>query len=150
VSTPAPPLTHTVERESGPYDIKMTYGLEMDLRRLLPDPGTAMQLAMTDVFTQDYLVRRCLTKSAKMIRNDEDLIPVEDVDISTDDADALIMWVLEHQLYFFTKRARGVSELAARQKAELQQSRSTIGSEPSPSTTPSAGPSDVSKETLTT
>lgn len=149
MSNDKPPLTHTVLRDSGEYEIKMTYGLEMDLRRLLPDPSVAMTLAMSDVFTQDYLIRRCLTPTTKMIRNDEDLIPAEDVDIDTEQANELLLWILEHQLYFFVKRARGIQALAARQKAEVPPNLSTIGSEDSASTTPSAGPSTVSKETST-
>ena len=145
-----PPLTITVLRESGPFEVKMTYGLEMDLRRMLPDPSTAMQLSMVDSETQDYVVRRCLTESKKMIRELDDLIPVEDVDIDTEDADSLILWALEHQLYFFAKRAKGVMTLAARQQTKAPSLPTIDGSEDSLSKTPSAGPSESSKETSPT
>lgn len=145
-----PDLTITVKRDDGDYEIKMTYGLEMDLRRVMPDPSAAMSLAMLDSETQDFIIRRCLTDKKKAIRSDEELIPVEEVDIDTEAGDAIILWALEHQLYFFAKRARGMVELAARQKAKIPQHLSTDGSKDSPSKTPSAGPSDASKETSET
>jgi hypothetical protein len=144
-----PDLTLTVIRDGEPYTIKMTYGLEMDIRRVMPDPSTAAQLAMVDPHTQDYVVRRCLTDLKKTVHDDAELVQAEDVDIDTEDADRIVLWALEHQLYFFGKRARGVMTLAARQQTKLPPHLTTDGSEDSPLKTPSAGPSESSKETST-
>lgn len=145
-----PELTISVMRGSEPYEVKMTYGLEMDLRRVLPDPSSAISLSMMDADTQDYVIRRCLTEKRTAITDVAQLIPVEEVDISTEDGDRLILWALEHQLYFFAKRAQGMMALAARQQTKVPQHLSNTGSETSPSETPSAGPSDASKETSET
>lgn len=145
-----PDLKITVMDGDTEREIKMSYGLEMDIRRIIPDPATGLQLALSDQFTQDYIIRRCLTDSKKMIVNMEDLIAVEEVGISTEDGDRLIMWALEHQLYFFAKRASDMGSLASKQMITIPQLPSSDGSKDSPSTTPSAGPSESSKETSTT
>lgn len=142
-----PPLTLTVERDAGPFEIKMTYGLEMDLRRMLPDPASVMTLILNDQFTQDYVIRRCLTESKKMLRSIDDLISEELVDISSEDGEAILMWAAEHQLYFFMSRVERFQQLAARPEMKTLLDRSKIGLPDSPSMTPSAGPSESSKET---
>lgn len=119
--------------------IKMTYGHEMDLRRLLPDPTTAMQLVMNDPFTQDYVVRRCLSPVKKMFEDLKEVPEVEDDDQpSTDDVERILLWAVSHVLYFFMKRATAMGELAAQyQMTPLNPSKT--GSESSASTTPSVG-----------
>jgi hypothetical protein len=136
-----PALDITVKLNGEDKTIKMVYGMEMDIRRLLPNPTDAMQLALMDQFTQDYLVRRVLTDSKKMISNVDALIPAEDVDISTEDVERIIQWVLDHLLYFFAKRTAGMAQLGVRFKQQLP-SLFKNGSESSPSETPSAGPSE--------
>lgn len=136
-ATPRPALSITL---STGEEIKMVYGLEMDLRRMLPDPQSAMQLVMSDAFTQDYIVRRCLTPVKKMVLQQEELIGFDNVEITSEDVEALLRWVVEHTLYFFMKRATAMAEVASMFKMD-QTPPSTTGSEGSPSSTPSAGPS---------
>jgi hypothetical protein len=137
-----PPLT--IDLPSVEKTVKMVYGLEMDIRRLLPDPQSAMQLIMNDPYTQDYIIRRCLTDSKKMVLQQDELISFDDVNIDSEDAEKLLAWVTEHTLYFFVKRATGMANLAA--KFGMGQSKpSTPGSVDSPSPMPSVGPSDASK-----
>lgn len=133
---PRPPLTITV----GDQEIKMTYGLEMDLRRMLPDPGATLVLIQTDPTTQDYLVRRVLTPKKGQVLDLKELIPDEEVDISSDDVENILSWVAEHSLYFFVKRASEMAKLAGTYKLDRPKP-SSGGSEDSASTTPSAGPS---------
>lgn len=122
--------------------IKMTYGLEMDLRRMLPDPAIAIQLALNDPFTQDYVVRRCLTKINKMIEDPKtELIAEVNEDLTVDDTEKMVMWAVEHVLYFFAKRAAAMTEMGNRFQVVLP-SQSPLGSTNSPSTTPSVGPTD--------
>jgi len=131
-----PPLTITV----GDEVIKMTYGLEMDIRRMLPDPITALQMVRDDPFTQDYITRRVLTPAKRMIINRDELIDMETLDISSDDVEAVLIWATEHALYFFVKRTLEMAKLGVRYKQALP-TPSTGGSEDSDTTTPSAGPS---------
>lgn len=119
----------------------MTYGLEMDIRRMLPDPETAVQLVQSDPYTQDYLVRRVLTPKKAMISNIDELVTMEDANITTDEVEAVLMWVTEHSLYFFIKRALAMQALGVQYQAVLPKP-SPAGSEDSPSTTPTAGPSE--------
>jgi len=126
---------------SGGKEVKMTYGLEMDLRRLLPNAEATLQLIMHDPYTQDYIVRRCLTDAKKLILKEEDLIPANEVELSSDDVEKLLMWATEHVLYFFVTRANSMSALGARYQKALpdQPTPSETGSETSASMTPSAG-----------
>ena len=108
-----PPLIFEFN-ESGHEPIKMTYGLEMDLRRVLPDPRTAVQLVLYDNFTQDYIIRRCLTAKKQLITDLDDLIPADEVEVTSEEADGLLKWALEHALYFFASRTAGVADLTVR------------------------------------
>jgi hypothetical protein len=122
--------------------IKMTYGLEMDIRRMLPDPGTAMELALSDPVTQDYIIRRCLTPVNKMVTDFKDLVPEDEVTIDADERDALLMWAVEHALYFFAKRTLGLARLTQKigqALPNLQPQPLPIGSNDSASLNPSAG-----------
>lgn len=144
-----PPLTITFSPESETDPIKMTYGLEMDLRRLLPDPQTAMQLILSDTFTQDYVIRRCLTPLRKIVTDEKEMIPTDDVKLTSDDVDALLRWALAHAMYFFVKRATDLAEMGTQFKVNLPialQAPSTNGSSDSTLTMPSAGDSESSKE----
>lgn len=134
---PRPPLTIEVNGET----IKMTYGLEMDLRRMLPDPLSALTLIRDDVYTQDYLVRRVLTPAKKIITDPAELVSMEDTDISSDEVENILTWVTEHALYFFVKRTLELAKLGVQYKQALPMP-STSGSEDSTTTTPSAGPSE--------
>lgn len=121
--------------------IKMTYGLEMDLRRMLPDPTSALTLVQSDPTTQDYLVRRVLTDQKGLITDLDQLIPSAEVDISSDDVEAILSWVLEHVLYFFVKRATETGKIGQKYLVALPKP-TPDGSGNSASTTPSAGPSE--------
>ena len=137
VLPPRPPLTITV----GEREIKMTYGLEMDIRRMLPDPVSALKLVQSDFFTQDYIVRRVMTDVKKTIFDPNELISMDDLEIESEDVERVLGWATEHALYFFMKRALEMSKLGVQYQQALP-TPSTAGSETSPSTTPSAGPSE--------
>jgi hypothetical protein len=124
-SDPAPtapmtlPTRPELSIEVGGKSYKMTYGLEMDIRRLLPDPATALTLIQTDPYTQDYIVRRVLTESNKIINDPADLIAIEEVGIDSDETEMVLMWATEHALYFFVKRTLGMANLGVRYQQAL-------------------------------
>ena len=134
---PRPPLTIDV----GGVTHKMTYGLEMDLRRLLPDPQSTVELIMADPFTQDYVLRRVLTPVNKIITNPDDLISTEEVELAPDEVDEVLSWAASHAIYFFAKRTDSLAQLGVRLGSALPKP-SKDGSENSASTTPSAGLSE--------
>jgi len=127
-------------------DIKMTYGLEMDLRKLLPNAQTTLQLVMHDPYTQDYIVRRCLTPSAKSIKDEASLIDADEVKIPSEEIERLLMWATDHVLYFFVTRANSMGQLGVRYQtlvpAVPEPTASETGSETSAMQTPSAGPTE--------
>jgi len=133
VAPPAPPLKITL----GDKVFKMTYGLEMDIRRMLPDPVSALQLVQSDPYTQDYLIRRVLTEKNAMLKM-EDLIDIESVTLTSEEVEQTLSWVVEHALYFFVKRALAMEALGATYQSVLP-TPSKDGSQASPSMTPSAG-----------
>lgn len=142
----APPLTFKFPDEIDRPSIKMTYGLEMDIRRMLPDPQTAMSLLLGDPVTQDYIIRRCLTDKKKIITDWNDLVGEDQLeDLSPDLRDDILMWAARHSLFFFAKRTRGVANLGV----DLQNLLPTLLPQPSPtgskdstSSKPSDGPTD--------
>lgn len=144
-----PSLLFTFPEGSERKPIKMTYGLEMDIRRMLPDPQIAMELILADPVTQDYVLRRCLTDKNKMITNFDDLIPMEQFeDLDFETREKLLMWAAEHAMYFFAKRTTGVATLGVHlQKLlpSLLPPHILDGLKASPLETPSVGPSEPPK-----
>jgi hypothetical protein len=131
---PRPPLTITV----GDKTYKMTYGLEMDLRRLLPDLASALTLIATDAYIQDYVLRRVLTDKNQIITDPNLLIMQDEVTLDSEEIEQVLSWATEHALYFFMRRTLEVGKLGVRYQSALQMP-SKDGSETSASTTPSAG-----------
>lgn len=134
---PRPPLSIEV----GGQSYKMTYGMEMDLRRLLPDPSATIELIMADPFTQDYVLRRVLTPVNKIVTNPDELISAEEIELSPDEVEEVLSWAAAHALYFFAKRTASMAQLGVQFQSALPKP-SKNGSEDSASTTPSAGPSE--------
>lgn len=121
------------------YQVKMSYGLLMDLQRLLPSPEQAMMLVMTDAYTQDYVIRRVMTDSKGTIMKMEDLAPSESFDLEPAQVEGILTWVVQHILHFFALRAASLSKVGENYKTALP-SLFTTGSPDSASETPSAGP----------
>jgi hypothetical protein len=142
----APKLLFEFPDESGREPIKMTYGLEMDIRRWLPDPGTATELLLADPVTQDYIIRRCLTIKNKMITDMADLVDEESVDLDMDTRENLLLWAGAHALYFFAKRTLGLAKLGVQLNALMPANRlptpTSSGSSDSASSNPSVGASE--------
>lgn len=138
--TPVPrPELHLILPNMAP--VKMSYGLLMDLQRLLPNPQAALELAMTDPYTQDYVVRRVMTPTNATITKMEDLIGAEQITLEPEQIENLLTWVVEHVLHFFVQRASKLAKAGENFKTHLP-SLFTLGSEDSPLKTPSAGPSE--------
>ena len=112
---PRPSLTIKVNGR----EIKMVYGLEMDLRRMLPDPSATLNLIQSDPFTQDYIVRRVLTDKKGMVTDLNDLVNMDDVDLDPEQVEEILTWAAEHALYFFVKRTLQLAELGVRYQRAL-------------------------------
>lgn len=134
-----PPLTLRVQCEDGSEKtIKLTYGMHQDLQRLVGDPTSLIETVTSDPYTRDYVVRRCLTPSKKIItKPEEELIPADEVPIDDpDEIDKIVQWVAGHMLYFFATSAGGLKQLGAAFKAAigvLPETETT--DQPAPSTT---------------
>lgn len=139
IADPLPPRPALSIEIAGREPIKMTYGLEMDIRRMLPDPLTALQLIRDDPYTQDYIVRRVLTPLKRIVTDPAELVDMEQVDIDSEDVERILTWATEHALYFFVKRTLELAKLGVQYNQALPKP-SSDGSEDSASTTPSAGP----------
>jgi hypothetical protein len=128
------------------YQVKMSYGLLMDLQRLLSTPEAAMTLVLTDPYTQDYVVRRVMTPSKATIMKMEDLVEADSFDLEPEQVERILTWVVQHILHFFAQRAAMLAKTGERFKTALP-SLFTTGSANSTSETPSAGPSEPLKTT---
>ena len=125
-------------------EIKWTYGLSNDIQRLVPDAGAAIGDITSQPYIRDYIVRRALTDKKGFVEKEEDLISPDEIDdLDPDEVAKILDWASEHLLYFFGNSAGSMSRLAKQFSALLQPlNPSSTGSDPSPSTTPSAGPSE--------
>lgn len=119
-----PELTHT----AGETEIRWTYGLQLDLQRLMPDSDTVMMSLMGDTFTRDYVLRRALTPIKKSVTSHEELVPIEDIELDPDQILALLNWVAEHMLYFFVTTANNLVTVGAEFKGSLPSLHSKDGS----------------------
>lgn len=139
-----PPLTF----EINDIKIKMTYGLQMDLQRLVPDATQAVDLIMEDPYLRDFVLRRALTNSPKSIKEEDNLIKPEELEeLDPDHLIDLLDWITGHLMYFFVKSASNLARHGADMKEVLDRlTPSQTGSTPSASETPPAGPSELSKE----
>jgi hypothetical protein len=134
-----PPLSVTVQLDDGQEKtIKLTYGMHQDLQRLVPDPASLLETIMSDPYTRDYVIRRCLTPLKKIVtKPEEELVPAEEIEISDpDQIDKILQWAAGHLLYFFATSAGGLKQLGEAFKAafgniptEDQPAPSTTGSE---------------------
>lgn len=114
--------------KAGETEVRWTYGLQLDLQRLVPDAESMIESIMTDTFTKDYIVRRALTPLKKSITEPKDLVSVEDVDLDPDQILDLIDWVSAHLLHFFINSAKNLAARGAEFKANLPSTPSTDGS----------------------
>lgn len=134
-----PPLTIKV----GDQTIKMTYGLQMDLQKMIPDSGQIVAMLTDDPFIRDIVIRRVLTPADHPVTDDDSLIGADKIEIDADTALAILDWVSEHLLYFFVKSAGQAARLANGYKDQMGQlQHSMSGTADSTSTEPSAGPSE--------
>lgn len=134
-----PPL----EFQINDMKIKWTYGLQIDIQRMIPDAPQVITLLTTDPYLRDFVVRRALTNSGKSITAEDELIAAEAIDSDPDAILDLLDWISGHLMYFFTKSARSAARLGTEHRDELTRLMpSLIGSEDSASTTPVAGPSE--------
>ena len=138
---PRPPLRFKIDDDKS---IKMTYGLLMDLQRLLPDATQALALVLSDPYTKDYVVRRVMTPFNGTVTDIDKLIPSEEIDLIPEQVEAILDWVVQHVLHFFAQRAGNIASAGKMFQTALP-SLFTNGSQPSAGMTPSAGPSESPK-----
>ena len=106
MSETVPTVSDTIEVAGKSY--KMTYGLMMDLQRVIPNGEEAVVLVMTDSFIRDYIVRRVLTDKKGTVASETELILSEEIDLSMDEVNSILDWAVAHLLHFFVKSAMGL------------------------------------------
>lgn len=127
----------------GGTEVKMTYGLQLDLQRYMSDPTQVISMLTSDPYLRDWVIRRALTPATKSIVEEADLIKPEDITLDPDECLALLDWCAEHVTYFLGKSASSAAHLGKNYQELLGPLMpSTTGSASSPSTTPSAGLSE--------
>jgi hypothetical protein len=127
-----PPLSCTVKLEEGAeYTVKLSYGLFNDLQRTVPDAAAVVDTMLSDPYTRDYIVRRCMTPIKKMVKDIEtELLPVDEIGVDDpDEIDKLLQWVTGHLLYFFAISAGGLKQLSEQFKAAVPSAPSSSGSQ---------------------
>lgn len=123
-----PSLTFKVEDT----ELRWTYGLQLDIQRIVPDAENTISSILSDPYTRDYLIRRALTPVKASVTDEKNLVQIEDIDLDPDQVLSLLEWISGHLLYFFLKSAKSLSAQGAEFKAGLPQTLSapsTAGSE---------------------
>ncbi len=135
----------TLKLEDG-TELKMSYLMLNDILRYVGTPEEALPRILSDQDTRDLIVRRLLTDNDKPIEDMKDLIPVADLEIDFFDVEDILAWTMEHVTYFFMKTAEKMKAAVAKypdmEKMMKSFDPSESGSNPSPTTTKSAGPTE--------
>ena len=115
-----PSLEFTMRLNGEPHTVKMTYGLFNEVMNVIPSPDEIGDLLITNAGLRDYIIRRMLTGS-KRVLNEEDLIDPFEMDVDVTDLNKLVMWVGDHVLYFFMTSAEKTAELAKKYHETITQ-----------------------------
>lgn len=116
-----PPLKINLKLSEGEQAVHMSYGLFSDLQRMCPDAGQLLEAGLSDAWARDYIMRRCLTDSKKMITDEKDLIAPEDMKLDDPiEMEKLLNWVAGHLLYFFITSAEGLKKMGEQFKSQIQ------------------------------
>lgn len=117
-----------IEKPSRTFDIKvgddtqtitMSWALQQELMKVIPQPENIAALLIQDFYLREYIVRRVLT-GKKKVTSDEDLIDLFELELDDDAVEALIMWVVDHILYFFTDTASKSLALGERYSEKMK------------------------------
>jgi hypothetical protein len=119
-----PKLTYKL----GEREIRWTYGLQLDIQRIVPDAESLMATIMSEPSVRDYLVRRCLTDKKGSVENADELVKIEDVELDPEEVLGLLNWISSQLLHFFMNSAKNLAEQTAAFKAALPSMPSTAGS----------------------
>lgn len=128
-----PDLSHIIRQDDGTKkEIFWSYGVQMDIQRMIPDASVVVEVMTSDPITRDFVVRRCFTEQKRSIEKLEDFevdVPVSD----PDEIEKLLTWVADHLFYFFTKSVRSMTTLGERYRNALPTVKETTD-QPAPST----------------
>lgn len=113
-------LSRTLTIKNGETDVKldMSHGMLLELMRVTgaSDADVVARLPI-DVFSRDLVIRRLLTVDLRKPMEELDqLVSSFDIDISADDADAVMAWTQEHMLDFFVRATRNIQKVEAKLK----------------------------------
>lgn len=129
--TDSPSRTIDVTIDGELITIPMSYGLFQDLTKVVPSPEQIEDLLLKDPYLRDYVIRRVLTGN-KPVKQEEDLVDPFEVDVSLEDCDEIIAWVMEHVLHFFMNSAQKSVEMMGKYKSRAdaltQSNQSLLGS----------------------
>lgn len=128
-----PPLTF----QAGVHASRWTYGLQLDLQRMVPDAESAVTTIMDDPYVRDYLIRRAITPIKKSVTDNDQLIDAGDIELDPDQTLELLDWIAGHLLYFFVKSVGNLTKQGMTMRESLptipQPEPSVSGSENSAS-----------------
>jgi len=132
-------LTVTLDGEE--RQLFMSFGLLNALSSLVEDPGRVPLIA-AEPKTRTEVLRAVFAKrkrSGKIVEAVEDL---DDIEVSVEDVEKVLHWVMEHTMGFFLRSAHMVIDVTERHKDKLEDLQSFMsGSQASASRTASSGPS---------
>lgn len=127
-----PSSTFDIKINDADQTIKMSHALLQELLKVIPNPEEVAGLLVTDFHLREYVIRRVLTGN-KRIKTEEDLVDLFDADADPDAIDDLVLWAVDHILYFFMNTAGKTLTLDQKYRPEIkrltQSAQSQTGSQ---------------------
>jgi len=110
-------------------ELFMSFGLLNELTTIIGDPARVSAVAVDPELRTEVLCAALAERkrSGKIIK----AVDFDDLDISVEDVENVISWVMEHSLSFFVRSLRKVVDLTKAHQGEMTDLASSLAGSPS-------------------
>lgn len=106
-------------------EIFMSYGLLNTLTRVIGDPAVVPAIAI-DPDLRGKVLAEVLAERKKSGKVSAAVKDIDDLEISIEDVELLIDWVMEHVMSFFVRRMEKISAISSRHEKTLKHLESSL------------------------
>lgn len=113
----------------------MSFGLLNELASLVQDPARVPAIPV-DSYLREAVLSAAFAKRKKSGKITEEIADFDDIDVTIEDVEATLDWVIEHVMSFFVRSLRKVVQVTQANETDLKDLASFLaGSAVSPSAT---------------
>lgn len=113
----------------------MSFGLLNELASLVQDPARVPAIPV-DAYLREAVLSAAFAKRKKSGKITEEIADFDDIDVTIEDVEATLDWVVEHVMSFFVRSLRKVVQVTKANETDLKDLASFLaGSDASPSAT---------------